>query len=730
MKKLIILSLVLILSVSLFSGLVLGSECTDSDGGVNYYQTGICTDSTGTYQDECFIGAGGSAHSRIREYRCVDNLCSVGTMNDTFCPYDFPICSGGICIQEPSDNLILNGDFSDGTDNWEEYHNTQVSDEVYLAVNMKDIYHTVLNFSRYTSVADGGCYGLKQVRTVDVSNYDSLYLEGDVKLVSYTLEGSGSWSEGDDRKTGEYPINLVAYYTDKNGNRQIWKRGFLKKENIYSKTNYDVAPLGEWYHFKSENLMQISPKPVEIVEIQIGGCGWSFSGKADNLKLYGTESEQNICGNGICDAPKEVLITTEGAVSLNSYTVELVAVGFISSAKAATLKVTGETLPAEGEFLQIKEYSEKVLSDGSIISMKSIYATNKTGAVDSAVVQMGNENIENCPEDCTPEVEENSCVDSDGGLDYYTKGTVTEVLGGEVSTGVDYCNDKNTLVEWTCMGIDDYYYKVRTNHTCSDGCSNGACILKKTVCGDNICEASEMTTVTTETPVIITYDENVFTVELVAVGTIGSTPAVTLRVNGEQMQLKKLGERTIVYPYRIAVYDIFSPSKSGAIESAKVQIGKETVISCSDDCIYESKSEEDVVPQEGCFGEICTKNEICSVELQKCISVKTKDEVNPSELIDIALKLEVVGMKFNNLAAQTEMLGDYYSDYGEDEKAELWYQASNVAEETLSDINDLKLKLKMHANSMTDEKYEEIVTGVKNLRENLNKILNIILEAL
>lgn len=64
---------------------------------------------------------------------------------------------------------------------------------------------------------------------------------------------------------------------------------------------------------------------------------------------------------------------------------------------------------------------------------------------------------------------ETTCSDSDGGLDYYTKGTVTSSEGSIT----DACIDSYELVEWVCDemdSIEDEYY------VCPYGCENGACL--------------------------------------------------------------------------------------------------------------------------------------------------------------------------------------------------------------------------------------------------------------
>jgi hypothetical protein len=74
------------------------------------------------------------------------------------------------------------------------------------------------------------------------------------------------------------------------------------------------------------------------------------------------------------------------------YTVELVAVGTISGAAAATVTVTKEG--GASETLQILSGGTKTLSDGTLIGVTSIFVTTKTGAIDSATVFIGADKLE------------------------------------------------------------------------------------------------------------------------------------------------------------------------------------------------------------------------------------------------------------------------------------------------------------------------------------------------
>jgi len=69
----------------------------------------------------------------------------------------------------------------------------------------------------------------------------------------------------------------------------------------------------------------------------------------------------------------------------------------------------------------------------------------------------------------------NGCVDSDGGKDYYVKGSISQAStggGGAPSTTEDFCM-QGTVVEHYCGVSGEVYTE---NYTCPNGCSGGACI--------------------------------------------------------------------------------------------------------------------------------------------------------------------------------------------------------------------------------------------------------------
>lgn len=86
-----------------------------------------------------------------------------------------------------------------------------------------------------------------------------------------------------------------------------------------------------------------------------------------------------------------------------------------------------------------------------------------------------------------------SCIDTDGGKEYYEFGKVTE---GDVSQA-DYCMDEKRLGEYHCFGPEGYD---RETYVCEFGCEDGVCITKDdwfcqdTDGGNNVFNVGKVTT--------------------------------------------------------------------------------------------------------------------------------------------------------------------------------------------------------------------------------------------
>ncbi|HIJ98561.1 TPA: hypothetical protein H1005_01290 [archaeon] len=185
-----------------------------------------------------------------------------------------------------TDNSInRNLDFSAGLNKWEIAHSSNVEDAWNISVIQKDdSYKNVLDFWRDNSASDGGAVRVKQKLDFDVSKKQLLILEADVKVISHTLDGSGWWYDTHPGE-GDYPVHIFLIYNDTTGKQQVWSWGFLTGSNPNTKTNYDIVNASEWYHFTSQNLMELVPRPEIITNIYVGGSGWDFQGRIDNTKI-------------------------------------------------------------------------------------------------------------------------------------------------------------------------------------------------------------------------------------------------------------------------------------------------------------------------------------------------------------------------------------------------------------------------------------------------------------
>ncbi len=70
-----------------------------------------------------------------------------------------------------------------------------------------------------------------------------------------------------------------------------------------------------------------------------------------------------------------------------------------------------------------------------------------------------------------------TCSDTDGGLDYYTKGIIT--VGDDVAE--DVCSESGFVKEYSCSLPENDYYD---NYYCENGCEDGACVEEAETCSD------------------------------------------------------------------------------------------------------------------------------------------------------------------------------------------------------------------------------------------------------
>jgi len=181
-------------------------------------------------------------------------------------------------------NLLTNGDFSDGLIGWNISVEAPATTTVQI-IPQDGNHFNVLDINNPISDGDGDWDSAYQDLYLNVSNYSELYFEADGKAIYQSLSDDGFVG-------GEYPVHFAIRYMDINGIwhnglglDNPWQEGFFylgTGEYTYShKVSQNV-----WFHYKSDNLMELSPKPMVIGRVRVGSSGWAYHGMIDNVKLY------------------------------------------------------------------------------------------------------------------------------------------------------------------------------------------------------------------------------------------------------------------------------------------------------------------------------------------------------------------------------------------------------------------------------------------------------------
>ena len=71
--------------------------------------------------------------------------------------------------------------------------------------------------------------------------------------------------------------------------------------------------------------------------------------------------------------------------------------------------------------------------------------------------------------------EEKVCIDSDGGIDYFIKGSISDRISGW-GMFEDYCLNSSNLIERHCLGSDTNF---TISYDCPKSCQNGACLKEE-----------------------------------------------------------------------------------------------------------------------------------------------------------------------------------------------------------------------------------------------------------
>lgn len=209
-------------------------------------------------------------------------------------------------LANPPVNIVTNGDFEggftpDGTgdaipNSWTKFEtssgeNSTLSQAGDNGPTMPGSFS--LDWVRASGAGSGDYTSCEQVLNYDVTDCQSLTLTIDVKAFSHDLGGSG-WTPHE----FEFPVNIQVYYTDTGGTSRFWHWGWYIWIDGATGPRPDHKPVAgngivtgqqvpenQWVPNSFDLLAELTD-PATITKIRVGGSGWLFEGRADNVNIF------------------------------------------------------------------------------------------------------------------------------------------------------------------------------------------------------------------------------------------------------------------------------------------------------------------------------------------------------------------------------------------------------------------------------------------------------------
>lgn len=184
-------------------------------------------------------------------------------------------------------NLLVNGDFSEGTTGW--YISRFVPSEsvTSTAQLIQTEGRAAVSFASKGSDNIHVEASIEQEVNKDVQDFQTLRVSADIRLIYQSLPGGGQLGT-------EFPIMIQIAYRDVDGNDRNWYHGFyyeppLENFILYNELNNTNESITQnvWYPYESDNLLDImgAAKPVYVKSIRIYASGWIYEAQVGDIKL-------------------------------------------------------------------------------------------------------------------------------------------------------------------------------------------------------------------------------------------------------------------------------------------------------------------------------------------------------------------------------------------------------------------------------------------------------------
>ena len=150
-----------------------------------------------------------------------------------------------------------------------------------------------LYWDRWLSDSYGDWTCVKQDLAIDITQNPCLALSIDILIFHHNLAGSGFTQE-----EWEFPANVVIYFVDTDGRDRFWHFGWYEHIDHQPPDGYILpdssgivysrqVPYWTWCYETFDLVAQLRTlaEPAVITGILVGGSGWDFIGKADNVRI-------------------------------------------------------------------------------------------------------------------------------------------------------------------------------------------------------------------------------------------------------------------------------------------------------------------------------------------------------------------------------------------------------------------------------------------------------------
>ncbi|MCL4464814.1 MAG: FecR domain-containing protein [Chloroflexi bacterium] len=135
------------------------------------------------------------------------------------------------------------------------------------------------NYLRFQRVGQGhGENYAVQVLERDVTQFRSLKLRLEVKLVNQSLSGGGVAGS-------EYPFHIRVLYRDARGREGRLELGlYYQNDQGYPTTYGQKRPKGEWF-LVERDLATLEPRPAQLIYIELAASGWDYESYTRKVEL-------------------------------------------------------------------------------------------------------------------------------------------------------------------------------------------------------------------------------------------------------------------------------------------------------------------------------------------------------------------------------------------------------------------------------------------------------------